>query len=290
VLLSRYPLDKTETYVLPSSWVTLSAIKARVNSPAKTAVDVYCTNFGAIRDGLTEPYTGYYGEGAVDKQGWIAEQRIAFGIVALNPCGGELHVGDVGAVFDLLEHSGERHRQRGESLVEILQREADRLAGKNVADRILERDQLRTGSACAIERFHARSWAMQPSAPRPCPALWRGRDAASASGGCVPGLCANRSRAGVPPPKQAKRNAKGPRRYRVRRIGAGGNWPRAVAPAFDRPWHSSAPCCSRWSAWPSGNPMPWRAVNRNAGAFVPLRARTSVIASCVAVSPQIDSN
>src|ERR1700674_2605097 len=78
--------------------------------------------------------------------GRITEQRVAFGVVALNPCGGELYVGDVGAVFDLLEHSGERHRQRGESLVEILQRKADWLAGKNVADRVLERDQLRTGS------------------------------------------------------------------------------------------------------------------------------------------------
>src|SRR5262249_51423792 len=42
------------------------------------------------------------------------------------------------------------------SLVEILQRESDRLASKNVADRVLERDQLRTG-ACLHDRVIPRA-------------------------------------------------------------------------------------------------------------------------------------
>ncbi|HEX4354361.1 MAG TPA: hypothetical protein VHZ95_15635 [Polyangiales bacterium] len=75
MLLSRYPLSAQATYVLPSTWLTQVAIKAQVRLPNDAAVDVYCSAFGPVRDGLTYPYTGYYGEGALDKVGWSNEQQ-----------------------------------------------------------------------------------------------------------------------------------------------------------------------------------------------------------------------
>jgi hypothetical protein len=75
LLLSRFPLEKQVTYVFPSSWVTLVALKATAKLPGGAAVDVYCTGLGSVRDGLTVPYTGDYGRGEVDKGGWANEQR-----------------------------------------------------------------------------------------------------------------------------------------------------------------------------------------------------------------------
>jgi hypothetical protein len=75
LLLSRFPLENQVTYVLPSSWVTLVALKATAKLPGGAAVDVYCTGLGSVRDGLTVPYTGDYGQGEVDKGGWANEQR-----------------------------------------------------------------------------------------------------------------------------------------------------------------------------------------------------------------------
>ena len=79
MILSKHPVSNTEAYVLPGTWNRRVIVRATVDLPNSTSIDVYCNHLTPIFDGLTYPYTGYYGEGETDKDGWEAEQLLQAG-------------------------------------------------------------------------------------------------------------------------------------------------------------------------------------------------------------------
>ena len=76
LLLSRLPISKVETRVMPSTNFRRTVVHASLKADDGSDVDVYCTNFSEIFLGLVAPYSGLYGRGHTDDKGWAAEQQL----------------------------------------------------------------------------------------------------------------------------------------------------------------------------------------------------------------------
>jgi endonuclease/exonuclease/phosphatase family metal-dependent hydrolase len=76
MILSRHPLKNVENWVIPGTWNRRSILRATVELPNGSELDTYCNHLTPIFDSFTFPYTGQYGEGNTDKQGWQAEQEL----------------------------------------------------------------------------------------------------------------------------------------------------------------------------------------------------------------------
>lgn len=77
IMLSRYPLSNTESYVLPSTNWRRAVLRAVVEIPDTDPVDVFCLHLAPIQ-GPQFPYSGHYG-GDMEVDGevlteWSAEQ------------------------------------------------------------------------------------------------------------------------------------------------------------------------------------------------------------------------
>jgi hypothetical protein len=73
VLLSKQPLANPELYVLPSTYGRRGILRASITTPKGSDVDVYCAELTGLYQGLTNPYSGDYGEGDTGDEGWVNE-------------------------------------------------------------------------------------------------------------------------------------------------------------------------------------------------------------------------
>jgi hypothetical protein len=75
ILLSKYPITKSELYVLPSTNIRRSVVRAQIDVSGKS-IDVYCGTFGNQPSNFTNPYVGVYGKGKLDVEGWVNENQL----------------------------------------------------------------------------------------------------------------------------------------------------------------------------------------------------------------------
>jgi endonuclease/exonuclease/phosphatase family metal-dependent hydrolase len=76
MILSRFPLSNTKMTVLPGTWNRRIILQSTATLDNGAQVDVYCNHTSAIFTGLTFPYTGRYGCGETDADGWAHEQKL----------------------------------------------------------------------------------------------------------------------------------------------------------------------------------------------------------------------
>jgi hypothetical protein len=76
LLLSKYPIKKSETFYLPSTKLREEVIRAEIDVGGGKTVDVYCGATQIMPDNLVNPYIGAYGEGKEGVDGWIAENKL----------------------------------------------------------------------------------------------------------------------------------------------------------------------------------------------------------------------
>lgn len=76
MILSKYPLSDARDYVLPGTYNRRIIATATATLPNGAELDVHCNHLTPIFGGLTRPYTGDYGGGATDEEGWAAEQLL----------------------------------------------------------------------------------------------------------------------------------------------------------------------------------------------------------------------
>lgn len=76
MILSRHPVRDGRAHVLPGTWNRRVIALATVELPNEAEVDVYCNHLTPMFDALTYPYTGQYGMGEFDDDGWAAEQLL----------------------------------------------------------------------------------------------------------------------------------------------------------------------------------------------------------------------
>jgi hypothetical protein len=72
IILSKYPIKKSEQFVLPGSKLRQVVVRAEVDVKGKS-VDVYCGSLQFTPDDLVNPYVGGYGDGKTGVDGWLAE-------------------------------------------------------------------------------------------------------------------------------------------------------------------------------------------------------------------------
>lgn len=75
MVLSRYPIKDSETYVLPSTMFRRTVLRTTIQLPDEELVDVYCGHLSFVQ-GATVPYTGLYGQGLTTPAGWANEQTL----------------------------------------------------------------------------------------------------------------------------------------------------------------------------------------------------------------------
>jgi hypothetical protein len=74
IILSRYPLNKTQAFILPSTFYRRSVLYASVQLEDQS-VDFYCGFIQTTQNANALPYVGNYGNGATDSQtAWNNEQ------------------------------------------------------------------------------------------------------------------------------------------------------------------------------------------------------------------------
>ncbi len=76
LLLSKYPIKKSESFYLPSTKFREQIIRAEIDLGGGKTVDVYCGTLQIMPDNLVNPYIGQYGEGKEGVDGWIAENKL----------------------------------------------------------------------------------------------------------------------------------------------------------------------------------------------------------------------
>lgn len=76
VLLSKHPLESPAITVLPGTWNRRVILHAKAQLPESQTLDVFCNHLSAVFYGDAYPYTGEYGNGAMDYKGWEAEQLL----------------------------------------------------------------------------------------------------------------------------------------------------------------------------------------------------------------------
>ncbi len=74
MILSKHPLTESAMHVLPATWNRRIIARATVNLPNGAKVDVHCNHVAPLFNDPLYLYTGQYGKGATDKQGWANEQ------------------------------------------------------------------------------------------------------------------------------------------------------------------------------------------------------------------------
>ncbi len=73
LVLSRYPLGKTETWTLGATAWRASVSRVPITLPNSAAIDVYCTlPTDSTRDIVSQPYIGFYGKGPLESE-WANE-------------------------------------------------------------------------------------------------------------------------------------------------------------------------------------------------------------------------
>lgn len=102
MILSRYPLSETETVVVPGTWNRRVINRATATLPNGAKVAVYCNHLSPVFEGVAYPYTGRYGCGNTNREGWIAEQTAqARALIAYvqrrDPTGRAIVLGDFNA-------------------------------------------------------------------------------------------------------------------------------------------------------------------------------------------------
>lgn len=75
MILSRYPLSNQEQLVIPGTWNRRVILRATAAVPNAGAVDVYCNHLSPVFDSSAFPYTGRYGCGHPDREGWATEMQ-----------------------------------------------------------------------------------------------------------------------------------------------------------------------------------------------------------------------
>jgi endonuclease/exonuclease/phosphatase family metal-dependent hydrolase len=73
VLLSKLPLQNPEQLVIPGTWNRRTITRATVELPIGVSVDVYCNHLPPVFTQPAFPYTGDYGKGKTNSEGWLAE-------------------------------------------------------------------------------------------------------------------------------------------------------------------------------------------------------------------------
>lgn len=73
MILSRHPLSNQEQLVLPGTWNRRVVLRATAAVPNAGDVDVYCNHLTPVFEGAAYPYTGRYGCGHTDSEGWSSE-------------------------------------------------------------------------------------------------------------------------------------------------------------------------------------------------------------------------
>jgi endonuclease/exonuclease/phosphatase family metal-dependent hydrolase len=76
MILSRHPLSDTKMTVMPGTWNRRIVLQSTATLPNGAAVDIYCNHTSAIFSGVTFPYTGRYGCGQTNENGWAHEQKL----------------------------------------------------------------------------------------------------------------------------------------------------------------------------------------------------------------------
>jgi endonuclease/exonuclease/phosphatase family metal-dependent hydrolase len=76
LILSKHPIAEQEAYVVPGTWNRRIILRAKVNLPNGTNVDVYCNHLTASFTGLIYPYTGQYGADGPSSNLWENEQYL----------------------------------------------------------------------------------------------------------------------------------------------------------------------------------------------------------------------
>jgi endonuclease/exonuclease/phosphatase family metal-dependent hydrolase len=101
ILLSKYPLSGKQVYTFPSTWNRRVIVKATATLSNNATVDVYCNHTTSVFSGLTFPYTGRYGCGMTNADGWAHEQKLQIqkliSYVQQNSSGKALVLGDFNA-------------------------------------------------------------------------------------------------------------------------------------------------------------------------------------------------
>ena len=76
MILSKTPLENVEDYVLPGTWNRRAVAMATAVLENGARVDVYCNHLSPVFSGALYPYTGQYGNGKTNGEGWAAEQLL----------------------------------------------------------------------------------------------------------------------------------------------------------------------------------------------------------------------
>jgi len=77
ILLSKYPIGATvESLVLPGAESRISVIRAPIQLPSGSDLDVYCTQFTLPGEGFSRPYGGRYGNGKTGDAAWQEELKL----------------------------------------------------------------------------------------------------------------------------------------------------------------------------------------------------------------------
>jgi endonuclease/exonuclease/phosphatase family metal-dependent hydrolase len=73
MILSRYPLKDTVSWVIPGTWNRRVIMSATAELPGGHELDVYCNHLTPVFSSIAFPYTGQYGDGQTGAPGWEAE-------------------------------------------------------------------------------------------------------------------------------------------------------------------------------------------------------------------------
>lgn len=73
LVLSKYAITGAESWVFGATEWRVNVIRAPINLPNGSVVDVYCTQLTTPGSGITRPYTGQYGNGLPNDDAWRAE-------------------------------------------------------------------------------------------------------------------------------------------------------------------------------------------------------------------------
>ena len=76
MLLSKHPLSRLASFVLPSTRSRQVVLRATVDKPGLAPVDVYCTRFTSNNDGAFDYYEGPYGGDSTGLAAWDNESQL----------------------------------------------------------------------------------------------------------------------------------------------------------------------------------------------------------------------
>jgi endonuclease/exonuclease/phosphatase family metal-dependent hydrolase len=112
MLLSKFPLDNAQQYVLAATWNRRIILRATAKIENGASVDVYCNHLTEVYSQVAFPYTGFYGKGQTDSKGWenelmLQSQRLAQWVDARSGVGRAIVLGDFNAGPELKDFAVE---------------------------------------------------------------------------------------------------------------------------------------------------------------------------------------